>query len=117
MKFTPEGEKIEFTISQSTLHPEQDNEQINALLFSVRDHGKGIPSGECELVFDKFEQGSDSKVGTTQGTGLGLPISKEIIDLHHGIIWAENHPQGGAVFCFVIPVEQNETGLLKKYKT
>ena len=52
-----------------------------------------------------FEQGSESKVGTTKGTGLGLPISKEIIDLHHGKIWAENHPDGGAVFSFIIPAE------------
>lgn len=106
IKFTPAGEKIEFTISHSDIYLEPQNKIISGLLFSVRDYGKGLPAGEYKLVFEKFEQGSESKVGTTYGTGLGLPISKEIIDLHHGNIWAENHPDGGAVFSFIIPVEQ-----------
>ena len=72
----------------------------------MRDHGNGIPEGEHKLVFDKFTQSSDTLVSTTKGTGLGLPICKEIIELHHGKIWAENHQEGGAVFSFVIPVEQ-----------
>lgn len=112
IKFSPQGGDIEFTISESeiavkSLNNKSTDEQIPALFFSVRDHGEGIVKGEFELVFDKFEQGSLSEVGTTKGTGLGLPISKEIIELHHGKIWAENHPQGGAVFCFEIPTYQS----------
>ena len=42
----------------------------------------------------------------TGGTGLGLPICQEIINGHNGKIWAKNHPEGGAVFTFVIPLTQ-----------
>ena len=105
IKFTPKGEKIEFFISHTEIEND-DSEKIPALLFSMRDHGNGIPEGEHKLVFDKFTQSSDTLVSSTKGTGLGLPICKEIIELHHGKIWAENHLEGGAVFSFVIPVEQ-----------
>lgn len=121
IKFTHEDEKIEFAISNTDLPSrvvdrKEKCKTVPALLFSVRDYGKGIPSQELVLVFDKFEQSSNSEVGTMKGTGLGLPISKEIINLHHGKIWAENHPDGGAVFSFIIPVEQVETELLKRRK-
>lgn len=106
IKFTPKNNRIKFTISPAKLQIlSTDKNDVDALLFSVRDYGKGIPDGECELIFDKFVQGSDTTAGTTKGTGLGLPISKEIIDLHQGKIWAENHPGGGAAFSFIIPVE------------
>ncbi|NOQ80062.1 MAG: hypothetical protein GQ546_11770 [Gammaproteobacteria bacterium] len=121
IKFIHEDEKIEFAISNTDLSSrvvdrKEKCKTVPALLFSVRDYGKGIPNQELVLVFDKFEQSSNSEVGTMKGTGLGLPISKEIINLHHGKIWAENHPDGGAVFSFIIPVEQVETELLKRRK-
>lgn len=106
IKFTPKNNKIKFTISSTKLQSlSTDKNNVDALLFSVRNYGKSIPDGECKLIFDKFVQGSDTTAGTTKGTGLGLPISKEIIDLHHGKIWAENHSDGGVVFSFIIPVE------------
>ena len=48
---------------------------------------------------------------TAKGTGLGLSISKDIIGLHSGKIWAENHPQGGVIFSFIIPITQYNTHL------
>ncbi|RKZ98743.1 MAG: hypothetical protein DRQ43_01055 [Gammaproteobacteria bacterium] len=108
IKFTPHGEKIEFSISNAELYLEQEFKKVPALLFSVRDHGKGIAEDECELVFNKFEKGSGTKAVTIKGIGLGLPICKEIIELHHGNIWADNYPDGCAIFSFIIPVEQIE---------
>ncbi|MCU7939054.1 MAG: hypothetical protein KZQ64_02340 [gamma proteobacterium symbiont of Bathyaustriella thionipta] len=121
IKFTPQGKKIEFTISHTSLSPRiashmDENQTLPALLFSVRDYGKGIPEQELVIVFKKFEQSSNSQVGIMKGTGLGLPISKEIINLHHGKIWAENHPEGGALFSFIIPVEKFAPLLLKRRK-
>ncbi|MBE9526832.1 MAG: ATP-binding protein [Proteobacteria bacterium] len=55
----------------------------------------------------KFSQ-SSIKINNIGGTGLGLTISKEIIDAHHGKIWLENHPDGGVLSCFIIPNQQNE---------
>jgi PAS domain S-box-containing protein len=107
IKFAPHNSHIDISVSASKIGI--DDKEQDALLFSVRDYGKGITDGEFELVFNKFEQGSESKVGTTKGTGLGLPICKEIIELHHGKIWAKNHPEGGALFSFVIPVSYEPT--------
>jgi len=73
---------------------------------SVRDQGPGIPQDELEVVFDKFVQSSKTKTGAG-GTGLGLAICHEIIDAHRGRIWAENRPEGGAVFSFEIPLSMD----------
>ncbi len=104
IKFTPEGNRIYITISHAEL--KNNNAKIPAFLFSVKDSGGGIPEGELKLIFNKFEQSSNSEVETTKSTGLGLPISEEIISLHSGKIWAENHPDGGTVFSFIIPIKQ-----------
>ena len=57
----------------------------------------GIPKDELESVFDKFVQSSKTKTGAG-GKGLGLAICKEIMSAHKGIVRAENHPDGAAVF-------------------
>ncbi len=68
----------------------------------VRDNGPGIMDAEMPVIFEKFLQGG----GGTQkpaGTGLGLPISRQIIENFGGRIWAESPPGKGAIFCFVLP--------------
>ncbi|MCG8334687.1 MAG: PAS domain S-box protein [Proteobacteria bacterium] len=73
------------------------------ILFSVVDTGDGIPENELELIFEKFIQSSRTK-SNSDGRGLGLAISKQIVTDHKGEIWAENHPKGGSAFKFVLPV-------------
>ncbi|MCR5868726.1 sensor histidine kinase [Aquincola sp. J276] len=72
--------------------------------FSVADDGPGVPAAERELVFEKFRQGSagggDPRV---QGTGLGLPICREIVAHHGGRIWLEPDTGQGACFRFTLP--------------
>ena len=80
----------------------------NSLLFSIFDHGVGIPETEKETIFDKFVQSSKTKNGSG-GTGLGLAICKTIIEAHNGKIWAENNPQGGSIFRFKIPRYQPDS--------
>lgn len=55
-----------------------------------------------------FPSAISTEAALLKGAGLGLPICKEIIELHHGNIWADNYPDGGAIFSFIIPVEQIE---------
>ena len=74
----------------------------------VRDHGDGIPPDELEAVFDKFIQSSKTKSGAG-GTGLGLSICREIVDWHQGRIWAQNHPEAGAVFTVELPLSRCES--------
>ncbi|MBU2645974.1 hybrid sensor histidine kinase/response regulator, partial [bacterium] len=63
-----------------------------------------IPADELETIFEKFTQSSRTKTGAG-GTGLGLAICREIIEAHHGKIWATNNPDGGATFSFYIPLD------------
>ncbi len=72
--------------------------------ISVRDHGIGIPEKDLDAVFDKFVQSSKTKSGAG-GTGLGLAICREIVAGHHGRIWAESAPDGGAVITVEIPAD------------
>jgi len=101
IKFSPDRSIIEISISNTMLNLSE--KEFPAWLFSMHDQEAGIPEGECEIIFDKFVQSSNTQVATTKGTGLGLPICKEIIDLHGGRVWAENHSEQGAIFNFLIP--------------
>ena len=67
----------------------------------IADHGPGFATGEEERVFDKFYR---SPGATGRGVGLGLAISRAIIDTHGGKIWAEPRAGGGAVFHFTLPI-------------
>ncbi|MCG8337942.1 MAG: ATP-binding protein [Proteobacteria bacterium] len=78
---------------------------VEALRVSIQDEGIGIPENEIGLVFEKFVQSSKTKSGAG-GTGLGLAICKQIIDLHHGEIWAEPNPGGGTIVHFKLPYQQ-----------
>lgn len=75
----------------------------DAIQFSIIDNGIGIPENELSNVFNKFIQSSKTKA-STGSSGLGLTISQEIIDAHHGIIWAEHNSAGGSVFLFKLPL-------------
>lgn len=69
----------------------------NILKIIIKDHGKGFDSFEIEHLFDRFHKSKES-----QGYGLGLAISKEIIEKHHGMIHARN--ENGAVFEIILPI-------------
>jgi len=103
IKFTERQGKIVINFKADTLT--LTGQQSDALCFTIHNTGKGIPGSELESIFDKFIQSSRNDPGAS-GTGLGLAICREIIEAHEGKIWAEQHPQGGAIFSFVIPYTQ-----------
>jgi signal transduction histidine kinase len=77
------------------------------LELSVIDTGIGLSEETLELVFKPFEQVDSSLTRKFRGTGLGLALTKEFVELHGGQIWAESEGEGkGATFCFVIPTFQ-----------
>ena len=77
----------------------------NTLLPSVTDTGVGVPPEFRETIFEKFRQvTSDTLTDKPQGTGLGLPICREIVEHHGGQIWLESEPGVGSVFSFTVPV-------------
>ncbi len=73
------------------------------VLFSVRDHGRGIPADMLDRVFERFQQVDSSDSRQQGGTGLGLAISKGIVERHGGRIWAESEPGVGTVVQFRLP--------------
>jgi PAS domain S-box-containing protein len=78
----------------------------DSILVSVADQGIGISKENLDKVFDKFKQVCDTLTDKPQGTGLGLPICKQIIEHYGGKIWVESEPGKGSTFYFTIPEEQ-----------
>jgi len=72
--------------------------------ISVRDSGFGIAPEHQARVFEEFQQVQGDLNRAHQGTGLGLPISKRLIELHGGQIWLESAPGAGSTFWFTIPI-------------
>ncbi|MFQ5436025.1 MAG: ATP-binding protein, partial [Anaerolineae bacterium] len=70
----------------------------------VQDAGPGLPPDDLERVFDKFYRTDGSDAQAAYGYGLGLYVCRQLIAAQNGRIWAENHPDGGAVFSFTLPV-------------
>jgi signal transduction histidine kinase len=70
----------------------------------VRDNGVGISLDNQAMVFEKFRQGGDTMTGKPQGTGLGLPICRQIINHFGGRLWVESEIGQGSTFAFVLPV-------------
>ncbi len=75
-----------------------------SLIISVIDQGVGISEADQPKVFEKFKQVGDTLTDKPQGTGLGLPISKEIVAYHGGKIWVESEVGKGSTFSFTLPI-------------
>ncbi|MCD4780172.1 MAG: response regulator [Candidatus Omnitrophica bacterium] len=71
-------------------------------LIAVQDNGIGIPDEDLDTIFDTFYQSQLTK-SKDQGSGLGLSIARKIISDHNGLVWAENNPDGGAIFYILLP--------------
>lgn len=92
------------------------NTEIRYLTISIQDNGVGIAPDELEKIFQPFYQVAQNE-HSKSGTGIGLSLSKAIIEMHHGVVWAENATganmsgvglsSSGAVFKFVLPVDKS----------
>jgi signal transduction histidine kinase len=76
----------------------------NEVLVSVTDTGIGIDEESQKLVFDKFKQIGDKLINKPKGTGLGLTITKNIIEQHGGKVWVESKVNVGSTFTFTLPI-------------
>jgi signal transduction histidine kinase len=95
MKYSPAGSGI--SVSSRGID--------GGVRVAVRDHGPGVPADALELIFDRYMRLERESLSSVVGTGLGLPIVREIVRVHGGRVWARNAPRGGgAVFTVELPV-------------
>jgi len=99
IKFTESGE----VTLRVTPHP--DGSIPGALRFDVSDTGIGIPQEKLSAVFERFTQADSSTTRRYGGSGLGLTISKRLVELMGGRIWVESGVGKGSVFSFAVPLE------------
>jgi signal transduction histidine kinase len=92
IKFTPPNGKVVVGVERIA----------DELRFAVKDTGEGIPHEKLEVVFERFLQLAEND---RRGVGLGLYISKCIVQGHAGRIWAESRPGEGSTFCFTLPIQ------------
>ena len=90
VRFTPQGGVV-----RAVARREEDD-----LLIAVSDTGPGIAPGEQELIFETYRQGD---AGDDEGTGLGLPLSRALVELHGGRLWVESRPGEGSTFVLALP--------------
>lgn len=115
IKFTPENGQIEIqtqiidgeNINENILY-DQDFKFLNKTgkyyKISVKDNGIGIEKEDINKVFDKFRQIENSLNRKTGGTGLGLPIAKQLVNAHNGFIWVESKVKEYTKFSFCLPI-------------
>jgi len=110
-KFTSEGGEVKCEV----ILPEQENEMMEVI---VSDTGIGIPSNEIENVFDRFHQVESTNFNGSGGTGIGLALTKELVELLHGEIDVRSKLGKGTTFTVRVPVGKDhlseEEFLLKK---
>jgi signal transduction histidine kinase len=92
VKFTPPGGRVELKSARL------DGE----VRISVTDTGPGIAAEDQERIFEEFQQ-TEAGAGQREGTGLGLTLSKRLVELHGGRIWVDSEPGEGSAFVFALP--------------
>ena len=93
LKFTPEKGKVILQIEH----------QLHKTVITVSDTGTGIPAEQIPYIFNRFYQVDDSKTRAYEGTGIGLSLVKELIDLHEGTIEVKSQPKLGTQFKVTLP--------------
>jgi len=93
-KYSPPGKDIVVEVRANEVE----------VVVSARDQGDGLPENDLGRVFDKFYRTDSSDSQNAYGYGLGLYVCRLLVEAQGGRIWAENHPLGGAVFSFTLPV-------------
>lgn len=94
IKYSPQGGPVEVTIEQ---------EETHGAVLSVRDHGMGIPVQQQARIFSRFMRADNARKSGVSGTGLGLYLCRELVELHGGRIWFESIEEQGTTFYLALP--------------
>jgi two-component system sensor histidine kinase GlrK len=114
LKYSPDDQPVRVSVGFRHEIPDQVEPSLRSrirqgangsgyALVSVADLGPGVPDGEKEQVFDQFYQGTHGRKADSGGVGLGLALSRRIIEAHGGVVWVRDHAPTGSVFEFLLP--------------
>jgi signal transduction histidine kinase len=103
VKFTPEDGRID-------LSARLDDGNVE---IAVADTGPGISAEDLDTIFEEFAQTGEGK--QAEGTGLGLPLSRKLVELHGGRLWAESQTGHGSTFRFTLPLRQETAGTADRH--
>ena len=120
-KFTPENGRITVAVDRvddvaaltgrvpEGLYPAAALSPAGSFLrVMVTDSGVGIPAESLGTIFDRFVQAQNRREGKSRGTGLGLAFCRKVMDVHHGLIWAESEEGKGSTFTALFPLSGDE---------
>jgi len=102
-KFTPDGGRVT-VCSVFRKGNRRENDDHGSLVVSVTDTGIGIDPANHERIFAPFEQVNDDAHSLNEGTGLGLSLTKRLVELQGGKIWVKSKPGEGSTFTFTLPI-------------
>jgi len=108
LKFTNVGELVEVVVSRSSGTTTKTDSIYSGLIIRVSDTGIGIPPSRIEKIFDRFYQVDDSQKREHEGTGIGLALTKELVELHGGKISVESKLGKGTAFTVYLPLGKSE---------
>lgn len=103
IKYTEDSGKIKVTIDATYLYAFEEKKEISGILLKICDTGIGIRKERLPFVFDRFYQVDEEQLKTRLGTGIGLALAKELVELHHGKITVDSDPGMGTTFSIFIP--------------
>lgn len=105
------GNAIKFT-EQGTIEISSRTTKDDYLITVITDTGIGIPANKLRRIFEPFEQVEGSMNRNQGGTGLGLAVTKKLVELHGGNIWVESEMEVGSQFYFTLPIAQGQPAQL-----
>ena len=110
VKFSPDGGPV--TIAVTSLPRAISPLAVDSVRIDVADRGIGIPPDELQRIFDEFYQTEEGRRARRGGTGLGLSLTRNFVELHHGRIEVQSVPGEGSCFSLHLPVDYDETATL-----
>lgn len=105
VKFTSQGGHIEVSVSKTDVSG-PSNKKSEYIKVSVKDNGRGIPKKEQSKIFGRFFRVSNVVEDEIEGTGLGLYLSKQYVEMHGGEIWFDSKRGVGSTFYFTLPIQK-----------
>ncbi|WP_080871921.1 cell wall metabolism sensor histidine kinase WalK [Oceanobacillus timonensis] len=99
-KYSPEGGKVRVNLEV----------RRHMVIVSIQDEGMGVPYDKLDKIFDRFYRADRARTRKLGGTGLGLAITKELVEAHHGKIWAQSKEGSGTTILFTLPLMGSKRG-------